>query len=189
VCAVAVGSFSGVAMEQTEIFPGNRIERARQIVNASLDRKARFVSAYLENGFNATEAAKTAGFSEKTAYSQGARLLKNVEISRAISKGAAKLIEDLDYSAARTLKEVARVAFVDPRKLFNADGTAKKIDELDDGTAAAVSSFELGEGGKLMKVKLNDKNAAHDKLMRYHSLYKDKSEMTVGGEFTLVVDL
>jgi phage terminase small subunit len=176
-------------MEQAEIFPGNRIERARQIVNASKDRHEVFVSAYLENGFNATAAAITAGFSKKTAKSQGSRLLTDVDISKAIAKGAAKMVEDLDYSAARTLKEVARVAFVDPRKLFHTDGTAKKLDELDDNTAAAVSSFELGDDGKLLKVKLNDKNAAHDKLMRYHSLYKDKSEMTLGGEFTLVVDL
>src|SRR5690606_9707206 len=39
-----------------------------------------FVDDYLIH-FNATKAAKTAGYSEKTAYSQGQRLLKNVEIS------------------------------------------------------------------------------------------------------------
>jgi hypothetical protein len=50
-------------------------------------------------------------------------------------------------------------------------------------------SFELDGDGRLLKVKFNDKNAAYDKLMRYHSLYRDKSELGVGGEFTLVVDL
>lgn len=39
-----------------------------------------FVDDYLIH-FNATKAAKNAGYSEKTAYSQGQRLLKNVEIS------------------------------------------------------------------------------------------------------------
>lgn len=39
-----------------------------------------FVDEYLTH-FNATRAAKSAGYSEKTAYSQGQRLLKNVEIS------------------------------------------------------------------------------------------------------------
>lgn len=42
-----------------------------------------FVDDYLIH-FNATRAAKTAGYSEKTAYSQGQRLLKNVEISTLI---------------------------------------------------------------------------------------------------------
>lgn len=45
-----------------------------------------FVEAYLANGFNATKAAKAAGYSEKTAYSQGGRLLKNVEIKQEIEK-------------------------------------------------------------------------------------------------------
>jgi phage terminase small subunit len=43
-----------------------------------------FVTAYLANGFNATQAALTAGYSPDSAYSQGSRLLKNVEIKQAI---------------------------------------------------------------------------------------------------------
>lgn len=35
---------------------------------------------YYIASFNATEAAKKAGYSEKTAYSQGQRMLKNVEV-------------------------------------------------------------------------------------------------------------
>jgi len=42
-----------------------------------------FIDDYLIH-FNATKAAKTAGYSEKTAYSQGQRLLKHVEISTLI---------------------------------------------------------------------------------------------------------
>lgn len=42
-------------------------------------KKRRFVNEWLLGG-NATEAAKKAGYSAKTAYSQGQRLLKNVEI-------------------------------------------------------------------------------------------------------------
>lgn len=45
-----------------------------------------FIEAYISNGFNATQAAITAGYSEKTAYSQGSRLLKNVEVKNAIQQ-------------------------------------------------------------------------------------------------------
>jgi len=44
-------------------------------------KQQRFVDAY--NG-NATEAAVKAGYSQKTAYSQGERLLRKVEVSAAI---------------------------------------------------------------------------------------------------------
>ncbi len=46
-------------------------------------KQRRFVEEYLID-LNATQAAIRAGYSEKTAYSQGGRLLKNVEIQAAI---------------------------------------------------------------------------------------------------------
>lgn len=47
------------------------------------DRQGLFVSEYIKD-MNATQAAIRAGYSQKTAYSQGQRLLKNVEIKRAV---------------------------------------------------------------------------------------------------------
>ena len=44
-----------------------------------------FCDEYLID-LNATQAAIRAGYSEKTAYSQGQRLLKNVEIQKQIQK-------------------------------------------------------------------------------------------------------
>lgn len=46
-------------------------------------KQRRFVEAYSAS-LNATEAAKVAGYSKKTAHSQGPRLLENVEIARAL---------------------------------------------------------------------------------------------------------
>ncbi len=43
-----------------------------------------FLKNYL-NSWNATQSAIKAGYSKKTAYSQGQRLLKNVEIKNAIA--------------------------------------------------------------------------------------------------------
>lgn len=49
------------------------------------ERSRRFAELYAADP-NATEAAKLAGYSERTAYSQGQRLLKNVEVSDYIRK-------------------------------------------------------------------------------------------------------
>jgi len=48
-------------------------------------RKAAFVAAYVPSQ-NATQAAISAGYSEKTAYSQGSRLLKDVEVQHALQQ-------------------------------------------------------------------------------------------------------
>jgi phage terminase small subunit len=77
----------------------------------------------------------------------------------------------------RTLAELARVCFSDVRKLYNQDGSLKKVNELDADTAAAVASFEVEEvelGDKVVrrtiKVKLWDKNAGLEKAMRHLGL-------------------
>ena len=46
-------------------------------------RRQQFVSEYVETG-NATQAATLAGYSARTAYSQGSRLLTFVEVQQAI---------------------------------------------------------------------------------------------------------
>ena len=48
-------------------------------------KQLRFVSEYLVDS-NATQAAIRAGYSARTAYSQGCRLLKNVEVSASIQQ-------------------------------------------------------------------------------------------------------
>lgn len=58
------------------------------------ERQKLFLIAYLRC-FNATESAKLAGYSERTAYSQGKRLLKNVEIQKYLTKYRDELMQDL----------------------------------------------------------------------------------------------
>ncbi len=81
------------------------------------------------------------------------------------------------------LREVARLVFVDPRKFFNENGQLKHVTELDDDSAACLSSFEVeevfdGRGrervqtGVLKKIKLWDKNSAMEKLMKHLGLFE-----------------
>jgi phage terminase small subunit len=151
-------------------------------------RKAMFVEAYIANGGNATEAAKAAGYSAKTAKQQGSRLLTNVDISASVAKRRAHLVEKMELTTERTLLEIARLAYVDPRKFFHADGTPKEITELDDDTAAALAGMEVTEEwegtgadkkivGVTKKYKLTDKNAALEKAMKHLGQYeKDNAQ-------------
>lgn len=155
----------------------------------SLSQQQRvFVAEYLKNGQNATSAAISAGYSEKTAGSQGSRLLTNVEIQQAIAGKLDKVLTRLDYGVERTLTEIARIAFFDPSKVFEDDGSVKRIVDMDEDSRGAIAGMEVsdiwdGEGeqksiiGNLKKIKIADKNSALDKLMRYHALYKDKIEL------------
>lgn len=135
-----------------------------------------FVEHYISNGQNATEAAIAAGYSAKTACSQGSRLLTNVEVEKLLEGRIEKSLSNLSLTTDRILQELARVAFFDPRKLLNIDGTVKKLNELDDDTAAAIASLEVettASGAIVVKTRACDKMSAIEKAMRYRGLFKD----------------
>ena len=75
---------------------------------ALTERKRRFVKEYLID-LNATQAAIRAGYSEKTAYSQGQRLLKDVEINGLIQKEQQKRAESMISRKIGSLKSWPRL--------------------------------------------------------------------------------
>ncbi len=144
-----------------------------------------FVSWFAVDG-NATQAAIRAGYSEKTAKAIGAENLAKPAIAEAIAEARAKRLERNEVTAERILGELARVAFFDPRKAFNPDGSMKPLDELDDDTAAAIAGLDLAEIrdsegkpiGVLKKIKIADKLVALDKLARHLGLFNDKLKIS-----------
>ena len=72
------------------------------------DMQKRFVDEYLID-LNATQAAKRAGYKEKSAYSQGQRLLKHDEIKSLISERMAKREEDTIASADEVMRYLTSV--------------------------------------------------------------------------------
>lgn len=105
-------------------------------------RRKRFCDEYLIS-LNATQAAKAAGYSEKTAYSQGQRLLKKVEIIEYITKRMAEkkneLIADQD-EILRYLTSVMRkecTSSVLAREESGADRIIEKRPDEKEATKAA----------------------------------------------------
>ncbi|MBQ9709482.1 MAG: terminase small subunit [Clostridia bacterium] len=68
--------------------------------------RERFCMEYVRNGHNATKAAIAAGYSEKSAYSQGSRLLKNEEIAERIRQIEGDLLNELGITQTSVLEEL-----------------------------------------------------------------------------------
>lgn len=79
-----------------------------------------FVREYLID-LNATQAAIRAGYSEATAYSQGQRMLKNVEVATAIAEAKADRAEKCEIDALWVLREA--------KDLYQAARTADKLSD------------------------------------------------------------
>lgn len=146
---------------------------------AATARRDVFVNTYIANGNNATQAAITAGYSAKTAYSQGQRLLKNADISRQIARAAQRVAEITGLTAERTIGEIARICTFDIRRLYREDGTLKHVTEMDEDTRAAIASIEVHESvvdgivvGQTTKIKPWDKIRALEMAMKHLALYE-----------------
>ena len=96
--------------------------------------QATFVDEYLVD-LNATQAAIRAGYAEKTAYSQGQRLLKNVEVKAQVAKGMENRSQRTGITQDRVLEELQGLAFsnvddyvVSPEgRLVPAEGRPKEV--------------------------------------------------------------
>jgi len=89
------------------------------------ERQTRFVTEYIKDG-NATQAAKRAGFSKKTARPIGARLLTNVDIAAAIEKARGPVLEASQITLESHLAELARLRDrADTDGLYSAAVTAE----------------------------------------------------------------
>jgi len=164
-------------------------DKPRNLASERAAAKQRlFTEAYITNGGNATKAAIAAGYSAKTAGQAGNRLLKNVEITDSVAERRAEVIESMQLTTERTLREIARLAYFDPRKLLDSSGRPKPLHELDDDTAAAIAGMEVldkydkpEDGGAstvstIIKYKLADKNAALEKAMKHLGQYEQDNK-------------
>lgn len=137
-------------------------------------RQLRFIEEYVKD-FNATQAAIRAGYSKKTAYSQGQRLLKHVELAAEIEKRKTKISEQCEVTSERIIKEYAAMAFVDPAEFYHPNGKVRTLRQMPEQTRRALTSITKHEKGYKLAT---EKKGALDSLSRIHGMFHDKIEHT-----------
>jgi len=165
---------------------------------AMTPKQARFVEEYLVD-LNATQAAIRAGYSAKTAGSQGQRLLMNVEIQATISAAQSAMSTRTGITQDRVMAELARIGFSDIRKAvrwgsvpdgLDADGNAQwpvelvSSLEIDDDTAAAIVEVSLTAQG--VKIKFADKLSALEKIGKHLGMFNGDTTPDAG-HITVVI--
>lgn len=90
---------------------------AAPLRQTTADRYARFVAEYLIDR-NATQAAVRAGYSKKTAYAQGHRLLSYPSVQEMLAQYTAKMEERLALTSERIAEHFARIITADPNELI-----------------------------------------------------------------------
>lgn len=156
------------------------------------DAQKRFCDEYLID-LNATRAYKVAYprcKKEETANAASSRMLRNVKVQEYISKKQQEIEKRTEVTQDMVIKELAKIAFLDIRKLYTENGQLKNIADMDSETAGAISSLETleeyeGYGddrekiGDTQKVKLLDKTKALELLGRHLGIFNDKIDVNV----------
>lgn len=134
-------------------------------------KQALFVKEYMRD-FNATQAYIRAGYSLKGAEASASRLLANAKVRARVDIEMAKASARTSVTPDRVIRELARIAFVNPACVIDFDtGEVSGFASEDD--LAAVSGVKvkitpLGEGEKMVEreVKLHDKQKALEALAK-----------------------
>lgn len=157
-----------------------RVQREQTLSPKEQVFVAKIVPRLMKNEFMTQSAsAQEAGYAAPGP--SGSSLMKRPHVLRAIDEKLTAELSAVDAETHALLEQLASISFFDPRKMFNEDGTAKQINELDEKTASAISGIEVeslfeGKGsdrernGTLRKWKVADKLSAIRMFMEFKKL-------------------
>lgn len=138
------------------------------------------------NATRAYKAAYPAVKKDESARVNGSKLLANANIAAYIQERMDARALRTEITQERVLREYARIAFFDPRKLYDEEGSPLNLSELDEDTAAAVAGLEVNEIygrdgesiGAVKKYKIADKKGALDSLARHLGMFNDRLQVS-----------
>jgi phage terminase small subunit len=155
-----------------------------------------FVQEYLID-LDVERAALAAGFSKTMAASKAYQWVRNSKVKpqvcEAIRKAFKKREERTEITQDRVLEEYAKLAFLDPRKFYDADGNLLAIPDLPKDVAAALSGMDVTisfnkESESLetiKKIKFSDKKAALDSVAKHLGMFEKHQNQ---GAATIVIN-
>jgi hypothetical protein len=144
------------------------------------DKQRLFCDHYLTS-FNARDAARRAGYSDATA--RKGTLINLPQAQAYIAAQQALAAGKLVITKDMIIEELAKIAFTDIGCFYNADGSAKRLDELDDKARGALADRKVidvyGEDkekiGEQVHLKLHNKMEALEKLAKHLGFSQTKA--------------
>ena len=151
-------------------------------------KQALFVDYYLQS-FNASDAARKAGYSEKTAYSIGHELLRKPEVSEAIqarlsdvhmsADEALKLLADIARGDMAQMMDISSVGFSIDMSRAKELGLTRLIKKVKQKTVTHLAKNESDEDREVidLEVELYDALGAIRDILKVHGKFVDKVEL------------
>lgn len=136
------------------------------------------------NGTRAYKAAYTRVKSDKTAAVNASKLLRKANVSNYIQKAMDKRARRTEITQDRVLKEYGRIAFLNPKELFNDDGTLKPISDLSDDAACCIAGIvekrftpKGGDDYTKTELKIVSKLGALDSVAKHLGMFSGSKDI------------
>ncbi|HFZ4412044.1 TPA: terminase small subunit [Streptococcus pneumoniae] len=144
------------------------------------ERQRRFADEYIISR-NATQSAIKVGYSEKTAYSIGQRLLKNVEISEYIKKRTEELFDERSMSIVEALAISASIARGETQQGYSKK-TVKNTVKNDEGVKVSETTYEFTP-------TIEERQRSLDHIFRVNGAYLERKEIEMSSAVQFVDDI
>lgn len=157
------------------------------------EKQRRFVEEYLID-LNATQAAIRAGYSPKTARDIGCENLTKPNIQAAIDRAMAERSRRTGINQDRVIRELAKVAFLNPVDVIDMDSGTIKAGASREDTACIAGvriRTQMGKDGPIIEreVRFYDKVKCLELLGKHLGLFTDKLKVEGGVPVILYDDI
>ena len=149
-------------------------------------KQQRFCEEY-QIDLNATRAAIRAGYSPKSAKTNGPRLLENAGVRARVEAMMARLSRRTGVSSERVVRELARVAFASMPDVADMR-TATLRPEATEDDRAAIASVRVKDGDVFTEreIRMCDKVRALELLGKHLGMFTDN--VRVDGAVPVIID-
>lgn len=151
-------------------------------------KREAFTVEYLKD-FNATQAAIRAGYSVRTACSQGERLLRNVDIQAAIQAHRDAAASEAIMTFEEACRRLTNIGRADLSDYIDENGNVdwKELRQSNPQAVASVEHVTMGDGAALRKFRLHNPVPAIERLARMQGWdAPDKHEITTPPDYEQV---
>jgi phage terminase small subunit len=152
-------------------------------------RRQVYVKAYLQH-MQGKRAAVEAGYAKGSAEDASKLLQRDPLVREAITAGLAAREQEIKDTVARAMEHTYCQATADIAGLFDESGNLLPVRDIPRKLRRAIASVEVetrGANTTVTKVKLHDKRASQELLVRFAGKLKDRIELDATKSFEQVV--
>lgn len=152
---------------------GIKVESEKRAAKISL-----FVEAYIQNGGNGAQAYLAAGYRGKNVNVAAVcahQLLRKSNVAALLAERRAQLLAASMLTSEEVMQDLANAKRFDPAKLFNEDGSLKRVQDMDLATRSSLSSIEVVEMAGGMKIDAGDGAVSHVPMYTKKIKWLDKN--------------